>query len=143
MNLFSLFYKPKYNIYSMSRAAMQNKLKEIPVQIPCGLFDSNYYYTDDQGWANILINAISSSLLYKSDKFDCENYAMKAMSTIAEKYGLNAFGVCLGHMSQGYHGFNIFYVGNRFMLFEPNLGYSYAGYFEIGDHSYQPSQVLM
>lgn len=109
-----------------------------------GMLDWQYYHTDLEGWNEVLFNLIFKSNLYKQDKFDCENYALKAMNTCAERYGLNTLAVVIGDIPQGRHGFNILYYGDGFMLWEPNDGFPFSGsLFEIGDYGYQPELVLI
>jgi len=97
-----------------------------------------------EGWGNILWDLVFNSNLYKADRFDCENYALKAMTTCAERYGLNTMGLVIGDIPLGRHGFNIFFHGDGFMLWETNDGFSYAGTpFEIGEYGYHPDIVLI
>lgn len=112
--------------------------------LPFGALDYNYYYTDLEGWGTILYDLVIKSNLYKPDRFDCEDYALKAMTLCKERYGLNSFGVAIGETPLGRHGFNIFYYGDSFMLFEPNDSFRFAGEaFEIGEHEYKPQLVLL
>ena len=84
------------------------------------------------------------SSLYKAEKFDCEDYAMKAAITCRELYGLNTMAFVLGNMPLGYHGFNMIYTGQDFLLFEPNAGFDCSGQaFPIGEFGYTPSLVLV
>ena len=134
---------PSFKTYQISGGDLMAKLVAIPVTIPLGMFDSHYFYTDLEGWNNVLWDLTFNSNLYKDNSFDCENYAMKAMSICAETYGLNAFGLVIGNMPLGRHGFNIFYWGGGFMLHEPNSGYGYGGYFPIGEHGYIADLVVI
>jgi hypothetical protein len=104
------------------------------------MWNNWYYYTDDVGWANVLYHLVFSSSLYKPDRFDCEKYGLKAMITCSEEYGLNALCLAIGDMPLGRHGFNIFFLGDGFMLFEPNRGFEWAGIMEIGDNGYYPRE---
>ena len=119
-------------------------LENYGISVPFGMLDYNYYYTDLEGWGTILYDLVLKSNLYKPDRFDCEDYALKAMTLCKERYGLNSFGVAIGETPLGRHGFNIFYCGGGFMLFEPNDSFRFAGEaFEIGGHDYKPQLVLL
>lgn len=109
-----------------------------------GMLDNTYYYTDVEGWAEVLADLTFSSTLYKNEFFDCEDYALKAMILCTERYDLNAFGFVIGQMPQGTHGFNFFFTGDRFMLHEPNAGFNTSPYFEVkNDYGYVPQMVLV
>ena len=139
-----LFTRTNFKVYELSGLALQIQLHLLGLEIPMGMLDSRYYTTDLEGWGKILYDLVFDSNLYKKDKFDCDKYALKAKVTCAEKYGLNAIGVALGHIPGGYHGFNIFFYAEiGFMLFEPNEGFGYDGCFEIGEHGYKPEKVLI
>jgi hypothetical protein len=106
-----------------------------------------YYHTDVEGWAEILPHLVIKSRLYKPDKFDCEDYALKAQTMCTELFGLNTLRYTYGRMPLGAHGFNSFWTGDRFMLFEPNEGFwDYLSgnlVFEVGENDYIPEAVLI
>jgi len=86
------------------------------------------------------------SSLYKADRFDCEDYAIKAMVTCAELFGLNTFRYTYGNTPLGAHGFNSFWTGDGFLLFEPNAGFQGqldSPIFEWGENGYLPTNVLI
>jgi len=137
-------FKKKISNNKIDSIELQAKLSELGLGTPMGMLDSYYYYTDIEGWGKILCDLAFKSDLYKEDRFDCENYALKAMVLCAEKYGLNAFGLALGYMPQGYHGFNILFTGTEFLLWEPNAGFECSGQaFPIGEFEYKPNLVLI
>ena len=137
-------HTPSFTEYQIYATILKGKLEGLGLEIPMGILDRWYYYTDLEGWSKLLYNLVFKSSLYSSNKFDCENYALKAVNLCAERYGLNAFGMVIGRTPQGKHGFNIFYYGEGFMLWEPNEGYPFSGSaFEIGEYSYQPELVLI
>lgn len=132
---------PKVKEYQISGVELYSKLG---YTVPFGMLDSWYYYADMEGWGSIIQDMVFKSSLYSADKFDCDNYALKAMSVCAERYGLNAFGVAIGASPAGRHAFNIFYNGERFMLWEANDGFSFSGHaFEIGENGYIPELILL
>jgi len=135
---------PTFEVFVISGAELIRKLWDLHLTTPMGMLDYNYYYTNLEGWGKVLQNLVFNSNLYQKDKFDCENYALKAMNICSERYGLNAFGLVIGNTELGRHGFNIFYHGNGFLLWEPNEGFDFSGSaFEIGEYSYQPEIVLI
>jgi len=82
--------------------------------------------------------------LVKSNQPHCENYALKAMNQCAERHGLNTLAMVIGDIPEGRHGFNIFYHGDGFMLWEPNEGFAWSGQpFEIGENGYKPDLILI
>lgn len=143
--------KPKFNEYTVPANELMGKIQGLGLSVQFGgMLDSYYYYTDLEGWGEILWDLVFRSGLYSQDKYDCENYALKAMNECAEKYGLNTMMAVVGQMPQGRHGFNLFYYGrgllsnaSGFMLFEPNDGFAWSGAFEIGEFGYKPEQVLV
>ena len=139
-----IIHIPSFTEYKLSTGEFRLELLELELSRPFGMLDEWYYFTDTEGWGKILWDLTFNSSLYKADRFDCENFALKAMSVCAERYGLNTFGVVIGDTPQGRHGFNIFFTGKKFLLWEPNDGYPQAGMpFKIGDFGYIPDMVLI
>ena len=139
-----VIHTPSFKEYSISASELRNKLQSLEAKILYGMLDSNYYFTDLDGWIKVLYDLVFKSSLYKIDKFDCENYALKAMNECHERYGLNTLAMVIGDMPQGRHGFNMLYYGDSFLLWEPNEGFPFSGSpFEIGDFGYFPRFVLI
>jgi len=135
--------RPDFTEYKIAGSSLRNKILGLGLKLPAGMMDSYYYYTDLEGWGNILYDLTFKSNLYKTNRFDCENYALKAMNECAERYGLNTMAFVIGDIPQGRHGFNMFFHGDGFMLHEPNAGFGWGGYFEIGDNGYRPELVIV
>lgn len=136
--------QPKFTEYKIHGGELAGKIRNLGLNIPLGMLDSWYYYTDLEGWAEVLYNLVFSSRLYKPDRFDCSNYALKAMNECAERYGLNTFAMVIGDIPQGRHGFNMLYYGDGFMLWEPNAGFDWSGQpFEIGEYGYKPDTIII
>ena len=128
----------------LSSIAFRPKLEAIGLKIPLFLLDGWYYYVSLEDWGKVLWDLVFSSSLTKLDKFDCDNYALKAMTICHERYGLNTMGMVIGNIPSGRHAFNIFYHGDGFKLWEPNSGFTYAGTpFEIGENGYHMEIVLI
>lgn len=134
---------PSFKEYSIDSGSLASKILNLGYKLPVAMLDSVYYFTDLEGWGNILWDLTFNSNLYKTNKFDCENFALKAMNICAEKYGLNTLGVVIGNIPEGRHGFNILFHGDGFKFHEPNVGFGYGGLFEIGDNSYSGDWVII
>ena len=135
---------PSFKEYRISGAELREKMTALGLSIPLGMLDYWYYYTDLEGWGTVLWDLVFKSSLYRQDRFDCENYALKAMMVCAERYGLNTMAMAIGESPYGRHGFNLFYFGEGVMLWEPNEGFDWSGQpFEIGGNNYQPEIVLI
>ncbi|GAI63548.1 unnamed protein product [marine sediment metagenome] len=152
-----IIHIPSFKEYKISGAELARKYEALGVKMPFPRSDSWYYHSDDVGWAKILPDLVIKSSLYKPDKFDCDKFARKAFITCCERHGLNTLLYTYGTMPLGPHGFNSFWVGDRFMLLEPNEGFEDGrgnqqdlwGYldgdlvFEWGENGYQPKAVLI
>ena len=139
-----IIHIPSFKEYKISGLELMGKIEGLGLEIPLGMLDWTYYFTDLEGWGKVLYDLVFSSNLYKEDRFDCENYSIKAFNECAERYGLNTLGVVIGDTSAGRHGFNMFYHGDGFMLWEPNEGFPFSGgAFEIGEYDYLPEVILI
>ncbi len=134
---------PGFTEYKISGHDLASKYTELDIKMRFPRSDTWYYHTDEKGWMKVLADLAFKSSLYKKDRFDCEDYALKAQVVCAERYGLNSLRYTYGIMPLGYHGFNSCWTGDRFLLFEPNEGFSGSPVFEIGENNYQPLQVLL
>lgn len=147
---------PSFKEYRISSIELARRYEALGVEMPFPRSDSWYYHSDREGWAEILPHLVIKSSLYKPDKRDCDWYARKAYVTCCELYELNTLLYTYGMMPLGAHGFNSFFEGDTFMLFEPNEGFNdngayhdlwgYLGgdiIFEWGENSYQPKAVLI
>jgi len=135
---------PAFKEYQITASILRPKIEALGLKIPMGMLDWQYYFTDSEGWGKVLYDLVFNSSLYKKDKFDCENFALKAMNECAQRYGLNTLAMVIGDVPQGRHGFNMFYTGDGFLLWEPNDGFPFSGSaFEIGEFGYSPELVLI
>ena len=146
-----IVHTPKISKWSIQRQWPVEYLKGRGIEVWPEKFilDNYYYYTNLEGWGKILYDLVFKSSLYKTDIFDCEDFAMKAQVVCAERYGLNALRFCIGTMPLGTHGFNILFHGDEdgidgVLLWEPNAGFECSGEaFDIGEYEYQPIVVLI
>lgn len=138
-----VIHLPSFKEYKVTLAYLRRKYLELGVEIPFPPSDNNYYHTDVDGFLSIASHLLFKSSLYKQDKFDCEDYALKAQTLCAELYGLNALRYTYGTMPLGAHGFGSHWCGDNFLLLEPNSAFSKDPVFEIGMNGYQPKAVLL
>lgn len=96
---------------------------DLGIEIPFPRSDNWYYYTDREGWAVLVSHLLFKSSLYVPEKFDCEDYALRAMLTCAELFGLNTCRYIYGDSPWGRHGYNSLFYGDGFLLLEPNAGF--------------------
>jgi len=134
---------PSFKEYKISGSDLLAEYLKLGVNKPFPISDSWYYHTDIEGWSKILPDILLKSNLYKQDRFDCEDYAMKAQVICAERYGLNTLRYTYGLMPLGHHGFNSFWTGDEIMLFEPNEGYEGDAIFAVEGNGYKPLDVLL
>ena len=141
-----IVHTPSFREYKISASDLYNQYLALGVTMPFPISDNWYYYSDREGWAQLVSHLLFKSNLYKADRFDCEDYAMKAMLTSAELFGLNTFRYTYGDSPLGRHGFNSFWIGDGFLLFEPNEGFQStldSPIFEWGENGYRPINVLI
>jgi len=143
-----VIHTPSFTKWRIDSSTMYHLLINKGIKIPLGMLDSFYYLTNLEGWGKLFYDLVFNSNLYKADAFDCEDYALKAMATCHERFGLNAFGLVIGDIPYGRHGFNIFaYYDSgetKLMLWEPNEGFSWSGNpFEIDENGYLPDMVVI
>jgi hypothetical protein len=137
---------PKVREFKISGSELYSKYLDKGVTMPFPISDNWYYYSDREGWAELISHLLFKSNLYKADRFDCEDYAMKAMVTCAELFGLNSFRYTYGDTPLGRHGFDSFWTGDDFLLFEPNEGFQSqfdSPVFEWGENDYLPINILI
>lgn len=134
---------PFFKEYKVPLLFLRRQYLEWGVEIPFPPSDYEYYFTDIDGWAKILPDLIIKSNLYKENKQDCDWYARKAYVECCDRYGLNTLLYTYGTMPLGAHGFNSFWTGDGFLLFEPNEGYNTETVFGVGTYGYVPTHVLL
>lgn len=141
-----IIHIPSFKESLISGEDLAMHYKSEGIKMPFVRSDNWYYYTDDRGWMSLLAYLVIKSNLYKKDRFDCEDYALKAMIKCAELFGLNTLRYTYGMTPYGAHGFNSFWAGDRFCLLEPNMGFiAQIGtpIFEWGENGYVPQLVLL
>lgn len=137
---------PSFKEYEMTLQELVARYLDAGMQIPFPPSDGKYYYTDRKGWAALIAHLAIKSDFYKPDRFDCEDYALKAMITCAELFGLNTFRYVYGNTPWGAHGFNCAWASDGFLVFEPNGGFQGqldSLLFDLGMNNYKPTHVLL
>jgi hypothetical protein len=127
-------------------APLDKKHQDTGVTIPFLRSDHRYYHMDHERWAELVSHLLLESNLYKANRFDCKDYAIKAMITAVELFGLNTYRYTYGQTPRGRHEFNGLWTGNGFLLFEPNEGFRMtldSPVFEWGENEYQPIDGLL
>ena len=152
-----IVHTPSFREYKISGQDLMAKYQGLGLDIRVPPSDNWYYHTDDVGAASLISSLVLKSSLYKEDRRDCDWYAKKAYVTCCELFDLNSLLETRGQMPLGYHAFLTWWVGDRFIIFEPNEGFKdndgvwrdIWGYldgnivFEFGDNEYNPREVLM
>ena len=139
-------HTPSFTEYAITGSELALKYERLGVAMPFPRSDHWYYYTDDKGWAKVLSYLVFSNALYKADKFDCEDFALKAQTKCAELFGLNTLRYTYGNTPWGAHGFNSLFSAGSFILFEPNAQFQEtqgAPIFNWGENDYKPTHVLL
>ncbi len=139
-----IIHTPSFKTFAINAVTMRRKVLELGLTLPMGMLDSWYYYTSLESWGKLMWDLTFNSNLYKKDRFDCDNYALKAMNVCHERYGLNTFAYVSGEGPTGQHAFNMVYHGDGFKLWEANDGFPVSGtFFDIGEHGYVPKKALL
>lgn len=101
--------------------------------------DNLVSYTTQSAWESIVPHLVLPADFYEAEDSDCDDFAhhASAKSSIVFKR------ICLqvwGRTPLGVHAFNAVQIDpNKFMFFEPNAGFDFAGeLFNFGDHGYTP-----
>ena len=147
--------------YRTSYGVLKSAFDDIGVGVlnPGQPLDAVYYYTNAEGWADIInhvnrwSNLYMPSSAYETEVSDCEDFgiwaALMAQTILGREYKINGMRMVVGDIPTK-HGFNIMPVGDdhgaltHFLLYEPNQGFPFmAEPFEVGDHNYQPKLVLL
>ena len=92
------------------------------------LWDNRYWYTTHEDWGKVLKKVLLDIPKYVTDRWDCEQYAMRATARAGELFLLNTLGLCIGQSPFGYHGFNMFVSeagGAKLYYLEPQDGMIY------------------
>lgn len=143
--------------YGVLKAAFENV--GVNVLNPGQPLDSVYYYTNAEGWADVISHVNMWSHLYMppsaydAESSDCEDFgiwaSLMAQTILGREYKLNGMRMVVGDIPTK-HGFNILPVGDdhgaltHFLLYEPQRSSPFmAELFEIGDHNYIPKLVLL
>lgn len=157
-SLFKFFFKvfnrvirvPKYEI---SWQDLKNMLNESNTVQQVVLWDGKYTFTDFSTIMKIIKYDIVKWHEYKSEVYDCDNFAMTFAGLVPFMYGINSVGIVVGRVIDdkgniGYHAWNVFIAmksdGKPMLyMYEPQAGmfttYKAA---KIGNWKYEPVIVI-
>ena len=108
------------------------------------LLDSNLSITSKAELDRIAPYLVYPASYYVDDIWDCEDYALRAQSDAAHKFGVSGVRLGIGNMPLGRHGFAITMdMEHNIWWLEPNSGFEYAGeWFKIGVRGYLPDKIF-
>lgn len=75
-----IVHTPGFREYKISGSELYRKYQAMGVIVPFPMSDNWYYHSDREGWAGLVSHLLFKSNLYKTDRFDCEDYAIKSIS---------------------------------------------------------------
>ncbi len=110
--------------YVMSGGALWKKLTDAGLELPCNIFDANYYYVSLYDWECIFAEVIINMPKYVRARFDCDDFSLLIKSRVSELYHLNAVGIVLGDYGSR-HAWNIFLSTSGLHYLEPQSGKIY------------------
>ena len=104
--------------------------------------DFKVFYPDEVSLKKMIPYLTFSGEYYIANlDIDCDDYAMWAAAFSRLIFKCNGIYQAWGNMDLGYHAFNISKIGEKYLLWEPNAAFGYAGEpFEIGAHNYLPDK---
>ena len=53
-----IIHTPAFKEFSIGGDELRLKIEGLGITIPCGVFDSVYYYTNPEGWASLLVDLV-------------------------------------------------------------------------------------
>lgn len=136
--------KPIIELLSMPYTQVDEEIKALGLTklYPTLLdYGQPYYYTKAEDWAEVFhyIYFVFPMPDYLMARFDCEDFAILLKGLVASLFGLNYFGVVLGKIPQGYHGWNIFRTEVEVWQLEPQTGL----FFPMWEKDYKPEKILI
>ena len=109
---------PTITEIEMSSSHLKSLLQPLDLR-ELHLWDSRYFYCSHEDWGKVLAKVLLGMPKYVAEKWDCEQYAMRATVRAGELFQLNTLGLCIGQSPFGYHGFNIFVSDAGLYYLEP------------------------
>jgi len=123
----------------MSSSQLKSLLQPLDLR-ELHLWDSRYWYTTHEDWGRVLEKVLLDMPKYLTDRWDCEQYAMRATARAGELFLLNTLGLCIGQSPFGYHGFNMFVSEFGLFYLEPQSSMVYS---VEEDSGYKAELVIM
>ena len=129
---------PSITELDMSSSQLRNMLEPLGLR-ELHLWDSHYFYCSHEDWGKVLAKVLLGMPKYTAEKWDCEQYAMRATVRAGELFQLNTLGLCIGQSPFGYHGFNIFVSEAGLFYMEPQT----ADIYSIGENSGYKAEIAI
>ena len=132
--------KPSIELLSLPVSGVIAEIRAANIGL-LGLWDSTYYYTKAEDWAEVFdyIYFKFDMPKYIAERTDCDDFALLMKGLVSAFFGLNYFGVVLGSSPMGYHAWNLFKADNGLLQLEPQTG----KFFPLGEKDYKPEWVLL
>ena len=125
---------------------LANRIRDLPFNWKKLKFTDGYYYIptfDD--WVKIVNYLKKKVPKYRTNKFDCENFAGWFRIMVGDKFGINTMADVEGNIYhsngvlKGRHGWNIFTDGKFWFQLESQTGVI----MDIDDQSYIPDEIVV
>jgi len=117
------------------------------------VFDGKYYVPDKEAFELIASTGIQKELKYRSEVFDCDDFAFGFKAYASEIYLINSVGIAIGRVIDdsgkvGYHAWNIALIydadGVKLVTYEPQSGqWSEGIYTKVGGWKYEPDVIII
>ena len=100
---------------------LKGRLNSLP---SLSLSDKRYYVIPWEKWLTLIKVDWTDERKYKTDNFDCDNFAFAFSARMSTVYGINTAGVAYGKMvyKDGKtigHAFNLIVATDKIMVYEP------------------------
>lgn len=117
------------------------------------IFDGKYYIPTYNALNLITKTGFQKYLKYRSEVFDCDDYAFGFKAYASEIFLINSVGIAIGNVidqegKTGYHAWNIAFIstkdGIKPVTIEPQTGnWSYGLETKVGDWIYKPDLIII
>lgn len=135
--------KPEIQRFTMPASQLSEELAELDIVTLYGRLDSEYYYTNHEGWGQaidwVYVNCEMPEYFVDAEgqwNLDCEDFAIWLKAMISVHFGLNCVSITIGDIARGRHGFNMMRDEDEQICFEPNPGFGIDEPFSVKDNKY-------
>ena len=137
-----IIHTPAFKVWETPRSCVDQIIRNLGLDpLYTNGVHKSYFYTDNEGRAQLLPHLIQKSSLYKPSAFTCIQYAFKVWTLCGEIYGLNTWVPIIGRIPNyetGKHAWTLIMVGDKdglkpgeFNYFEPNEGWEMGETLEL------------